>query len=583
MHILSCWSHPSCEASLTARTGRKGPRWRSNCLVGRPTMDHQPLQDSAGRSSEEVRRSGRRSTDPSIRGPPSATDNLRRISTERENPDRRNLTISDDNMNDESFSFPTARSYSWESQSDGEDRGGAGINRSSGRRDQRKFDMTTPTLIDEIDDGADEEEEMVSLQRARMRQEERGVFIRDESSLRRTPGASMYKSSLQEEHMHSPSLRRTPGAHDMHRSMEGSNVVAHHQEQPDESAVLGFGLTLSTPVATGNRPRKDQGAWEQPSTSTPSRTDQSTAVDNVAMAQPSRPPRAPGSGARPLEQQQRGEFTFTPWTLPRGAQLESRHGACSPNTLRLTEDLGNLLFEEEDSFDQANQQVLQGAVQGSSDSGAGDRDQRELAAESWTSSYIFKSEHVGDIPSRVPRSSMGRGRRGKNDSSSRRFRGHDRPSHSRTNDSHGHQVASFLPYAQQPKPVRGMQASSLGNPFMPGGFDASNQAAYVRGSDQPPPRFFNFGGAFAPPAKDSGVGFRPPVPAPQTQQPPGFSGNMFAGPPTREHFQVRSSPSFTESGANAGTFQSQSFQPLPPMAGASRDSPFQQPFPSPTP
>ena len=728
-------------------------------------MDRHHLQDSAQgeankdsseRGADRVvsRRGGADNDDPQMR-PPSATDNLRRFSTGRGgrphpgHQDTNNPTLSSMHTNimtgsEDAFAFPTtSRSYSWESQhsSDNEDRGvnpssNASANRSSSRtsmtRDQRKFDMSTPTLIDE-----DEEEEMYALQqRSASRQQQQQRFgsydeqqrisalsgrlssATDDLYHRRTPGASMYKSSFQEspqdQQFQAPapsssagagSRRRTPGPLDMMRSASaasGSSIGASaattssgggggpssmmSQEQVDESAVLGFGLTLSSPVASGNRHRpgkdnKQGGAWEsQPSTTTTT----STEHQQQQQQQPNRPPRAPGTGPDQQQQQQlqqqqqqqssqpRGDFTFTPWT-PGGQFQASRQSACSPNTLRLTEDLGNLLFDaDEDSTDQTNQYVFRGAgqQQQSSDSAG------ISLAESWTSSYVFNSEQqTGDIPSRVPHSTMplvasrssagasrgsttrGGRRGGKNDSTSRRSRGNDRPSGTTrvSDDQRQYHMASFLQHAQQPTPVRSsqmqmppqgqMQTSQQNNPFLSGGMDApggtassaastgsgdgGETASYPSSGDnmgQQQPRFFNFGGAFAPPAKDAAVGFRPPAPAPVGGQRPQssegdffmggqqFQGQFQPGPtsfgdsgPTRfgeagstsfgnavpSNFRDTASfgevgppsfgdngPSFGETGPSAsGPFQSQSFQPLPPMAGPSRDSPFQHPFP----
>lgn len=718
-------------------------------------MDRQHLQDSAqGEANKDSssergagrvrlvssRRGGADNDDPQMR-PPSATDNLRRFSTGRSgrpNPDHQDpnnpSTASRTSMHmntmmntmtgsEDAFAFPTtSRSYSWESQhsSDNEDRGvnptsssnARSSSRTSMTRDQRKFDMTTPTLIDE-----DEEEEMYALhQRSASRQQRYGGHDEQQRSSalsgrlssgtddlyhRRTPGASMYKSSFQEpspdrQFQSTASVsassaaaagrRHTPGPLDMMRSTSAasgssvgasvaksrggggssSNVMSH--EQVDESAVLGFGLTLSSPVASGSRDRpgkdnKQGSAWgAQPPTTTTSTEYQQQ------HQQPNRPPRAPGTGPEQQQEQAssqpRGDFTFTPWT-PGGQFQTSRQSACSPNTLRLTEDLGNLLFDaEEDSTDQTNQYVFRGAgqQQQSSDSGIS-------LTESWTSSYVFNSEHqTGGTVSRVPHTTMpttsrgstnrGGRRGGRNDSTSRRSRGHDRPSGATrvSEEQRQYHMASFLQHAQQPTPVRGtqmqmhpqeqMQASQQSNPFLSGGTDGptASSAASVASGDgsvagsypsssdnmgQQQPRFFNFGGAFAPPAKDAAAGFRRPAPASVGgQMPPSRSGNFFVGQqpegqsqlgptsfgdnhPTRYKEGDPSNfadagphgftdptvfgeggptnlaskvPGFGESEpSSSGPFQSQSFQPLPPMAGPSRDSPYQHGFPSASP
>jgi len=493
-------------------------------------------------------------------------------------------------------------------------------------RDQRKFDMTTPTLIDE-----DEEEEMLALQRSRQRHETQSggsssSSWRDDSIIhRRTPGASMYKSSYQQDEQHqqqfqTTQIRNTSAASvgqlsttDTSRSSSTIRGVSSQQEQ------LGFGLTLSSPVATstgneslhGNDNRSS--AWElhqemtSPNHLTPPRatSNQHTSSSTTPTLDHSQqlnrpPPRAPGTGQQHQQQQpqHRGDFTFTPWTP--GAQFQSSNtnrasstGACSPNTLRLTEDLGNLLFEaDEDSTDQmANPYVFRGVGQQVSSGATGSN-----LAESWTSSYVFKSEHqVGDIPSRVPKSSLSRGRRG-NKSDSSRGRRVSGTSSRATDEQRHQQMTSFLQHAQQPTPVRSTTLDQS-NPFLPGGFVPANDqsviASYASSGDaevhqqlQPQPqqpRTFQFGGAFAPPAKDSAVGFRPPVPAPSDGQLPSNQGNssLFMGSqPPQGNYQA-SSTGFGELGpATSGPFQSQSFQPLPPMTGPSRDSPYQHPFSS---
>jgi hypothetical protein len=79
-------------------------------------------------------------------------------------------------------------------------------------RDRRKqFDATTPTLIDEEDDS-----EILSIDQSRI---QRAVaYDKDETLIRRTPGASMYKSSLEAAVDEGPNMSKSPGATVVHGS-----------------------------------------------------------------------------------------------------------------------------------------------------------------------------------------------------------------------------------------------------------------------------------------------------------------------------------------------------------------------------
>ena len=126
---------------------------------------------------------------------------------------------------------------SWEDQSE-EERA-----RRMAQMDRRKFmDTTTPTLVDEEE--YEVEEEMVSLEQERLHRGDRSFFPQDQSELRLTPGAQMYKSGLDQQ-----SMRRTPGASQMHRSAVTQEV--HHDPPIMDASGLGFGLTLSTWLTSG--------------------------------------------------------------------------------------------------------------------------------------------------------------------------------------------------------------------------------------------------------------------------------------------------------------------------------------------
>jgi tetratricopeptide (TPR) repeat protein len=409
-------------------------------------------------------------------------------------------------------SIPTMNT-SWDEQSDEEEEMGGSPRRDHGRDLRKIVEATTPTLIDEEDFIGDEEHEreMISLERERLRLTSRAFFGTDESDLRRTPGAQMYKSNFDQE-----SMRRTPGASQMHRS--AVTTVMPQDTTGSDAAALGFGLTLATPVAPSNRggkPLNLSTAWEASEHSSRGSLKASTETDQVT-----RPPRAPGSAAR----DHRGAFV-TPWNLSKNAQLEGSRGVYSPNTLRLTEDLGNLLLEEDEGVDSSRKvgQLVYEDDIASRPIGEGARDAKQEGSESWTAPYVISM----DAPSRVPRSSSNRARRGKTDSS-RRSRGLDRPSATRHFEEQGAaaKTGGFLTYAQQPTPVRSVQPQSFGNfpatQFTFGDAPANSSGHYggaEKADSGAASRLLHFGGAFAPPSKSYGGTFHRPVPSASGSQP----------------------------------------------------------------
>ena len=326
-------------------------------------------------------------------------------------------------------------------------------------RDQRKrFDLTTPTLMDEDDEvpDGDDDQEMVSLEnrlRAHTMEDDEEVF------LRRTPGASsMYKSSYDDSE--SVNMRRTPGASAMHRS---------GPDQEKDGASLGFALTLTTPVASEDsqqqRPSQQQqqdeqtGIWDKASPP-------DIIVDrNKSPDQKTRPPLAPAPATGPTDQsaaatttpsEGREPFAFAPWIRTAEAGR-----AISPNTMRLRADLGNLLQDEDDDF----APEIPSAVRGD-----------------WTGSYVFDPSRGDDQqPPGVSRNYVSSV--SKKEVKSRRR-------------SQGNHQGSFLSHAQQPKP----RQHSGNETFVFG---------QTRGDDRASPRLLNFGGAFAPPANNSGAFMRP--------------------------------------------------------------------------
>ncbi|GKY96975.1 hypothetical protein MPSEU_000656400 [Mayamaea pseudoterrestris] len=171
------------------------------------------------------------------------------------------------------------------------------LQRPSSRRDRRKgFDATTPTLIDEEDYDQGDDAGYICKQ-LQLHQQQEG---NDDNSHRRTPGASMYRSSI----------------HD--RMSPGEAMLMEQSSQDSDTTGLGFGLTLASPVAaTANQ---SANSWESISaTATPQQSFASMHGDAKTSASASR--------------------NYSPY---------GRHGAFSPALLRLTEDIGNLLNEEED-------------------------------------------------------------------------------------------------------------------------------------------------------------------------------------------------------------------------------------------
>lgn len=305
--------------------------------------------------------------------------------------------------------------------------------------DRRKqFDSTTPTLIDEVDE---EESEMMGLSYDRS----------EPNEMRRTPGASMYKSERL--------TRKTPGA----ALQKPKQQHQQQQIQPPIKPSFGFGLTLSTPVASDESPSKMEttarARWDSYDASPRSEQTEGTAP----KASPTnRPPGLSG-----------GPYSFAPWAKQPGTTMEGRRsGSFSPNILRLTEDLGNLLQEDEDDkFTLEIPSVIRGSGE---TTGSADVD--------WTGNYVYDSEH------RKPATVVSRataGARGMAESVViRRSPG---PHKTQQRKQPPQQVADFLPHAKQPEPRRN---------------EVFDMQAPRKTQDNSQPLVF--GGAFAPPAFGSG-------------------------------------------------------------------------------
>ena len=441
---------------------------------------------------------------------------------------------------------------SWEDQSDDERA------RRIAQRDRRKFmDATTPTLVDEEEYEVDEE--MVSLEQERLHRGDRSFFPNDESDLRRTPGAQMYKSSLDQHNLDQQGMRRTPGASQMHRSAVTQDV--RHEQTIMDSSGLGFGLTLSTPVASSNRVKDARTA------STSAAESALGTAHSEGDTQVSRPPLGPNGPSR----EQRGTF-LVPWTLSQNAYLEGSRGRVySPNTLRLTEDLGNLLLDD-DTMEESTRQQGQAYFREEAEESAlsQNRGYSKAEDESWTDPYVVSI----DTPSRVPRGSGGgRNRRWKSDSS-RRAR--PSPGPRPVQDQTSADDAGFLPGTQQPKPVRRVDPlSGFDNQFVFGDIGKASSGVYAAAEeeeDRSSPRLLNFGGAFAPPSKGIGYGsnFRRPVPSTAVDS----KSRPF--PPAKQ--DVNRQGTFPGSNMGFGTGFHNPFQP-PTQSFGSDSSKFQQ-FPT---
>lgn len=309
------------------------------------------------------------------------------------------------------------------------------------KADKRTFiDSTTPTLEDEDHDDQ-EEEEMVTLEKQRLQRVAR-------SSSSRIVGI---KPRAQDDTL----LRRTPGA-DLHHSKE--------LERSSSDELLGFGLELTTPIV-GKKGR-----------ASPSITRRSPA---------SRPPLDPRS--------RREDVAYTPasFALTKNPHLHVSSGAFSPNTLRLTEDLDNLLDDGEEN------EVRSDLCSKNKIGRENQMEPVEVDTESWTMSYIFQSEG-GNAASCLPH--KGRSRRG---GSGRR----------KSDDT------SCLIFEGQhvPKPMRSIGSET---------FDGDEATEF----SQP----VNFGGAFEPPNKyNVASNLQRPVPSTaSTAHDPALASSM------QHHFNI---------------------------------------------
>jgi len=489
-----------------------------------------------------------------------------------------------------------------------------------GSDDPKFIDAPTPTLIDE--DEFYEDEEMVKLEYERIRrnatapigshsrrttnsQNDQSQYVcmsaKEEESVRRTPGAQMYRSTYESTSQNQATagdsqqrseransfdkdnMRRTPGASKMHASVLPIAVPSPTKLSQDrnttdarassalanatDSSGLGFGLTLSSPIATGEKRSGEMRPLRVLSDKDPSRSSDATTTSSA-----------------------RGSLG-SPW--PKESQRKQQQlgsdgrGVYSPNTLRLAEEMDNLLLEDDDNFDQSqkiSQFVYRSGASSSSDSKNRDssiigrpndtvqQDSRSTGiAESWTTHFIVNMEqNQHQNTSRVPRNTHGRGRKSRleRERIGRSRGGIDRmpssslSSFSSSSTTWGQQRPggnNFLAHAHQPTPVRKVQPHSFGgisagdrtgnqvNTF----YDTSNQdASFVRSLQGRESSFvdylgqqhghgdmnapvLNFGGAFSPPAKVTASALPRSAQQQQHQQqqrsfaPPPISGSFF--------------------------------------------------------
>lgn len=338
------------------------------------------------------------------------------------------------------------RTGSWDSQHsfDNNERPSSGA--SSSRRDRRKqFDTTTPTLVDEDE----AEQEMLSF-------EQRGHSASFDD-VRRTPGASMYKSAYPSSQGGSSSTEE-PSKFTFQRSFdkrrEDDSKARAHPIWPTSAKATSLSSETCSNRGQGTEPHQPEAAGVSAATS-----DQAS------------------SGGH-------GPF-FSPWT--RGAALnqvgsattEGRTGAFSPTTLRLREELGILLQEDEEEDDQRpfGVPMIRRSLEGVGDFTSVPPD----FGIDWTGSYVFDSSAPHRQKPGVPRDYYHQ-REGK---PRRRFG--------------GNQPGNFLVNAQQPKPRRSGS----------GGFEfGKTSTPTATGDERASPQLLNFGGAFGPPA-DSGSFMRP--------------------------------------------------------------------------
>lgn len=346
---------------------------------------------------------------------------------------------------------------SWDESQQSLDMGHDGNDqRPSSRRDRAKhLDATTPTLIDEDDYPGEY-----------LMKEEGHAMRSDDAVHRRTPGASMYRSLVEEQH------RRTPGAD---HSQQSSTFAAHKQET-GTTPPLGFGLALTTPVGASQQQQQSSSSstqWRQPRTTfSPALLRLTEDIDNLLISPFSS---APGTNKE---------------LISTAKATDQASLTLSSTRARLAEDVVNLLNEDEDE-DEDDEYTMEipifsTAYSSSSPaslkrftSASATRDRDDGVKDNWSgpfavernSSLVRRTDEKGDImdPPR-PRRQVGES-----------FADHQAPGKQ--------QFSTHFRRAQQPIPRRGS------NEVFEFGIHRVTQS-------DTPQQLFHLGGAFAPPAKD---------------------------------------------------------------------------------
>lgn len=309
-------------------------------------------------------------------------------------------------------------------------------------RERKRFDTTTPTLIDE-------EEEDLEFGNLNLSASSTGGATAEDVAT----GGGVNQ------------MRRTPGATQMHQS-----VV---QLPEKEGVQLGFqlaaqrGTSDSTSAAATS---SSSSIWE---TSLPQHASAmvrdgsagAVATSNTANASSSETEatlRSPLSRTPVASTPNTRSFLGSPWKTP--SENSSRHGAFSPNLFRLTEDIGILLKEDEDDDDFTLE--IPAVIRGEEDAHTGNEFEGD-----WTGSYVFEPSHkfTRRTVTRPGSTSKANARR--------------------RQQNQGHS-SYFLPNAQQPKPRRNFNEPSL---YFEG----------QRADDRASPQLLNFSsGAFVPPKQE---------------------------------------------------------------------------------
>ena len=396
----------------------------------------------------------------------------------------------EEDLDEEHFISPVPGQSSWGSQSFDED--GLGSRASSARR--KRFDSTTPTLIDEDD--------VPDLDEAHGDQLSSSFAALDLSG---NPYGYTNRPVVFD------TLNYPP--HQQHQQQQRRFRPAHFSQQHVHQQSMGTAARSNQQQGTTpNNDFKHSGGVADPSgeTGDHDRTSKGSAQGKPAAN------RGELTGNNSHTLQARGPFAFTPWAKNNQASTENRHGAFSPNILRLTEDIGNLLHEDEDD-DYALEipSVFRGADGEDSNVPVG-------MGGDWTGSYVFngKTSNRGTRGGTVQRPSAAASREGRSRRRGQIQGNQGAPGgHGSTSTTAGGPSVFPPTNTVQPKPGRpGQEVFEFGK---------------SGGNDQPTPQLINFGGAFVAPPKDMHGAFARPV----ASAPNAAFASRFGHPPPQHHQQ----------------------------------------------